>query len=170
MSYDQFLPEDEAISNAHPMRTGRHDLYEEAMRLVGAKYTKGALVELVNWLLARVDAAQNEIQVVKIAVREEGFVDCKCHSCMWAFKDVIPLAPDTPSELAAPAQGSSSERSGEAATRKDAGAGAAASGGAKRKCNRHADCDAADVESRARGRELGADHCHDEGCEECFGN
>ena len=48
---DQPLPEDEAISDAHPSRTGRHDLYDEAMRLVGAKHSKQALVLLVNWLL-----------------------------------------------------------------------------------------------------------------------
>jgi len=48
---DQPLPEDDAIKAAHPMRSDRHDLYAEAMRLVGAKHSKGALVELVNWLL-----------------------------------------------------------------------------------------------------------------------
>ncbi len=50
------LPEDEAIDAAHPMRRGRHDLYAEAMRLVGAKRSKGALVALVNWLLLERDA------------------------------------------------------------------------------------------------------------------
>lgn len=34
---DDSLPEDDAIAAAHPLRTGRHDLYEEAMRLVGAR-------------------------------------------------------------------------------------------------------------------------------------
>jgi hypothetical protein len=35
-------------------------------------------------------------------------------------------------------------------------------------CNRHYDCDGADAEARARhGR--AADHCHDECCEDCFG-
>jgi hypothetical protein len=35
-------------------------------------------------------------------------------------------------------------------------------------CNRHDNCDAADAEARARhGR--AADHCHDECCEDCFG-
>lgn len=52
---DQPLSEDEAILAAHPMRdrsgpTGPR--YVEAMRLVGAKRSKGALVDLVNWLLA----------------------------------------------------------------------------------------------------------------------
>lgn len=49
---DQPLPEDDAIRAAHPCETDRHDLYADAMRLVGAKRSKGALVDLVNWLLA----------------------------------------------------------------------------------------------------------------------
>ncbi len=51
---DQPLPEDEAIDAAHPVRTGNHAIYAEAMRMVGAKRSKGALVELVNWLLVLV--------------------------------------------------------------------------------------------------------------------
>lgn len=49
------LPEDEEIEAAFPTRSGRHDLYQEAMRLVGARITKGELVALVNWLLVRID-------------------------------------------------------------------------------------------------------------------
>lgn len=49
------MPEDEAIRAAHPMQTNRHDLYAEAMRMVGAKRSKHALVELVNWLLFRIE-------------------------------------------------------------------------------------------------------------------
>lgn len=37
-----------------------------------------------------------------------------------------------------------------------------------RSCNRHTDCDAANEKAKAAGR-LGAEHCHDECCEECFG-
>lgn len=55
---DAPLPEDAAIKATHPTRTGRHDLYAEAMRLVGARHSKGALVELVNWLLVRVEEAE----------------------------------------------------------------------------------------------------------------
>jgi hypothetical protein len=50
----------------------------------------------------------------------------------------------------------------------------------KRSCNRHRDCDAADEETKARAEEkgvspnhwarFGAEHCHDEGCSDCFGN
>lgn len=38
-----------------------------------------------------------------------------------------------------------------------------------RSCNRHNNCDAADADAVARGK-LGASHCHDDGCDECFGN
>lgn len=38
-----------------------------------------------------------------------------------------------------------------------------------RSCNRHNDCDQADIEAKARGRILGAEHCHDDCCEDCFG-
>jgi hypothetical protein len=38
-----------------------------------------------------------------------------------------------------------------------------------RECNRHTDCDAADKQMRAAGYPLGAEHCDDECCEECFG-
>ncbi len=55
---DQPLPEDEAIREAFPTRSGRHDLYVEALRLVGAKRSKFALVDLVNWLLHREAAAE----------------------------------------------------------------------------------------------------------------
>jgi hypothetical protein len=51
---DQPLPEDKDIKAAHPVRSGRHEEYQEAMRMVGAKRSKGALVELVSWLLIRV--------------------------------------------------------------------------------------------------------------------
>ena len=49
--YDKELPEDKEIAKAHPMASGRHDLFKEATRLVGAKHSKYALIELVNWLL-----------------------------------------------------------------------------------------------------------------------
>jgi hypothetical protein len=52
---DKPIPEDEEIQKAHPLRTGKHKLYEEAMRLVGAKHSKYALVDLVNWLLYRLE-------------------------------------------------------------------------------------------------------------------
>lgn len=52
------LPEDAEILAAHPLKTDRHDLYMEAMRLVGAKRSKYALVDLVNWLLHRIEAAK----------------------------------------------------------------------------------------------------------------
>jgi hypothetical protein len=38
-----------------------------------------------------------------------------------------------------------------------------------RECNRHKDCDAADAKAKEKGR-LGAEHCHDECCDDCFGS
>lgn len=38
----------------------------------------------------------------------------------------------------------------------------------KRSCNRHSDCEKADVEAKARGA-YAASHCHDDECEDCFG-
>lgn len=55
---DRPLPEDEAIDAAFPTRSGRHDTYQEAMRMVGAKRSKGALVSLVNWLLIKAEKPQ----------------------------------------------------------------------------------------------------------------
>lgn len=40
-----------------------------------------------------------------------------------------------------------------------------------RTCNRHVDCDAAEYDYLLRQGKLPIDfHCHDECCEECFGN
>jgi hypothetical protein len=53
---DQPLREDDTIKAAHPSRAdANHETYGEAMRLVGAKRSKGALVALVNWLLVRLE-------------------------------------------------------------------------------------------------------------------
>lgn len=55
---DGTLPEDRAIAEAFPTRSGRHDLYATAARLVGAKRSKPALIALVNWLLLRLAKAE----------------------------------------------------------------------------------------------------------------
>lgn len=52
---DKPLAEDKEISAAFPTRSHRHDLYATAMRMVGAKYSKMALVALVNYLLHKAD-------------------------------------------------------------------------------------------------------------------
>jgi hypothetical protein len=41
----------ERIRAAHPSRSGSHDTYATAMRMVGNRHSKGELVALVNWLL-----------------------------------------------------------------------------------------------------------------------
>ena len=40
------------IKAAHPMNTGKHEIYATAMKMVGNRRGKFALVALVNWLLA----------------------------------------------------------------------------------------------------------------------
>jgi hypothetical protein len=46
---------EERIAAAHPMKTGKHHLYDQAMKLVGERHDKGDLVELVNWLIMSLD-------------------------------------------------------------------------------------------------------------------
>ncbi len=41
----------EAIKAAFPTRSGSHDEYGTAMRMIGNRRSKGELVALVNWLL-----------------------------------------------------------------------------------------------------------------------
>lgn len=92
---DQPIPEDDAIKAAHPLKTGRHDLYQEAMRMVGAKRSKGALVDLVVWLLVRVEQAESDLESannVDRDIRDQMYdaLECDGHS-MWA-DDIIPRA------------------------------------------------------------------------------
>lgn len=63
--------EADAITAAHPLNTGRHDLYGQALRLVGARHAKGELVEMVNWLLAERDALRAERDRWHAAAYEE---------------------------------------------------------------------------------------------------
>lgn len=58
-SEDKTTEEAAAIRAAHPLISGRHDLYMEAMRLVGARHSKGDLVDLVTWLLLRAEGSAN---------------------------------------------------------------------------------------------------------------
>lgn len=44
-----------AIDEAFPTRSGSHEAYATAMRMVGSRRSKGALVALVNWLLVRLE-------------------------------------------------------------------------------------------------------------------
>ena len=42
-----------AIKEAYPTRSGSHDEYAIAMKMVGNRHSKTSLVALVNWLLLR---------------------------------------------------------------------------------------------------------------------
>ena len=62
---DTPLPEDAAIDAAHPSRTGQHEIWDEAMRFVGARRSKGALVGLVNWLLATLAREREKVKALE---------------------------------------------------------------------------------------------------------
>jgi hypothetical protein len=47
------------IQASHPLVTGRHDLYKEALEMIHNRRSKGSLVELVNWLLYEIDQLKN---------------------------------------------------------------------------------------------------------------
>lgn len=49
------------IIDCHPMTSRRFDLHAEAMRLVGERHAKGDLVDLVNWLLHRIENAKPQL-------------------------------------------------------------------------------------------------------------
>ncbi len=50
------------IEASHPLRTGAHDAYAVAMEMVGNRNSKGALVDLVCWLVQRADAAEESLR------------------------------------------------------------------------------------------------------------
>lgn len=63
---DRPLPEDAQIDSMHPARCPENnDTFKEAARLVGAKYSKYALVGLVNWLLVRIRNREKQMEFLK---------------------------------------------------------------------------------------------------------
>ena len=51
----------EAVKAAFPTRSGSHDEYALAMKMVGSRNGKGELVALVNWLLVRLSRATGSL-------------------------------------------------------------------------------------------------------------
>ena len=47
------------IEKAFPTRSGAHEAYATAMRMVGNRHSKGALVALVTWLLVRLERKED---------------------------------------------------------------------------------------------------------------
>lgn len=85
--HDQPLPEDDAILAAFPVGTnrdaGRFATYAEAQRLVSAKRSKGALVDLVNWLLARAERAEKaEAEVERLRADAERYRVARAKVCI----------------------------------------------------------------------------------------
>ena len=61
---DEAIKEDDEIKACHPVSGGRDDLYMEALRMVSAKRSKYALVDLVNMVLHRVAEKDRVIKVL----------------------------------------------------------------------------------------------------------
>jgi len=55
------------IEASHPLKTGAHDAYATAMEMVGNRHSKGALVDLVCWLVQRVDDAEQRARARGVA-------------------------------------------------------------------------------------------------------
>lgn len=66
------------IKAAHPTRSGSHDEYGIAMKMVGHRHSKGELVSLVNWLLRdfnkAVEVACAASNDAESALREAGLL------------------------------------------------------------------------------------------------
>lgn len=67
---DKPIPEDELIGAAHPTEGGDEDIFANALRMVGAKRSKGALVDLVNWLLHE----RQYLEQVRLAMRRSELI------------------------------------------------------------------------------------------------
>ncbi len=70
MSEDRPIPQDAEIAAAHPTETKRHGIYANAHAMVSAKHSKGALVDMVNWLLCKVDDLKNENAVLRDQLKD----------------------------------------------------------------------------------------------------
>lgn len=68
-SSDRPLPEDEEIDATFPTRSGDHDTYGEAARMVSATHSKGGLIALVNMLLHRAKHYKELVEIAKLAKR-----------------------------------------------------------------------------------------------------
>lgn len=79
---DQPLEEDAEIDAAHPVNVSDpavHEVYQEALRLVGARRSKYGLVNLVHWLLWKNKASALPAQFCEWT-DDEGDVVPSCHS------------------------------------------------------------------------------------------
>lgn len=71
---DKPTADDAAINAAHPANSGNHKRYQIAMDMVGARHSKGALVEMTNWLLSEIERLVAENKALKADRRLEGNV------------------------------------------------------------------------------------------------
>ena len=64
------------IEASHPLKTGAHDAYATAMEMVGNRHSKGSLVDLVCWLVQRVNVAEAQLRasvVMPAAITSEQY-------------------------------------------------------------------------------------------------
>jgi hypothetical protein len=65
----------EQIEISFPSRSGSHDEYGMAMKMVGNRHSKGALVALVNWLLVRLAPKSDTSDQAEIDERRRRMAD-----------------------------------------------------------------------------------------------
>lgn len=89
----------EAIDELHPCETGDHQTYTKAMELIGNRHSKGSLVCLVNYFLARekqLKAMQERVgelkELVKIQKHEANQRDADQYSIGMANGLILSLA------------------------------------------------------------------------------
>ena len=75
---DKPIPEDEAIWKAHPLMDGANKTYLEALRMIGAKRSKYALVDLVNWLLLEIEKHKDRVDNLENLIREATCLASRC--------------------------------------------------------------------------------------------
>lgn len=62
--HDRWTP---MIDASHPLKTGAYNAHTTAMEMVGNRHSKSALVDLVCWLVQRVDIAEEQLRT-KVAL------------------------------------------------------------------------------------------------------
>jgi hypothetical protein len=86
----------EAVDEAFPTRSGSHEAYSKALRMVSARHSKGELVALTNWLLHGRDTARHELAALINKTENRNATDacsgdwerCWCTTCR-ARRDVV---------------------------------------------------------------------------------
>lgn len=65
----------EAVHAAFPTRSGSHDEYGKAQRMINSRHAKGALIALVNWLLVELRDTAESLRELADASEEAASAD-----------------------------------------------------------------------------------------------